>query len=348
MDVPEVIPLTPDDDNFHPVSDHPHETETFWASFHHPERRLGGWFYNQVLFNQGVCNGGAWVWDASPAGALHEVRHHGLPLVGPDDMDLRDVALPNGNHLQMLEPLQHLSGSSLRSRPLRSRSALRGVTAASLASDGRRSVLARTPFRPVHACHRPDRARTTRRSTSTPSPCATGRGDRDLVRARRAPRDGVSRPPRDPAQAAARRTARSASAMCSARRTPTRCSSRTRCRASGTAPRATSSPPATSFATACTGCCVDGERRCEFDPEHEWMRAIWLDAIDEHGRELSAVGELVSHHGEHGQGTGYFHWAWNGMARTARSARTSRTRVEKCWKRCRAAGLWRTKKEQRA
>ena len=28
------------------------------------------------------------------------------------------------------------------------------------------------------------------------------------------------------------------------------------------------------------------------------MRTIWLEAIDEHGRELSAVGEVVSHHGD--------------------------------------------------
>jgi hypothetical protein len=73
VDRPEVVALTPDDDAFHAISDHPYETETFWASFHDPERKLGGWFYNQVLFNQGICNGGAWVWDGSEAGALYEV-----------------------------------------------------------------------------------------------------------------------------------------------------------------------------------------------------------------------------------------------------------------------------------
>ena len=106
MDRPEVIPLTPDDDKFHPYGDHPYETETFWASFHHPERRLGGWFYNQVLFNQDINNGGVWVWDGSPAASLHQVNQHGLPLVDKDAMDLRDVLLPNGNHIEMLEPLQ--------------------------------------------------------------------------------------------------------------------------------------------------------------------------------------------------------------------------------------------------
>src|SRR5215213_6394547 len=105
MDKAQVIPITEDDDRFHPYSTHPYETETFWVSFHWPERRLGGWLYNQVLFNQGVCHGGAWVWDDSPAGALYEVNQRDLPLVDKDQLDLRDVRLPNGNHIQMIEPL---------------------------------------------------------------------------------------------------------------------------------------------------------------------------------------------------------------------------------------------------
>ena len=60
------------------------------------------------------------------------------------------------------------------------------------------------------------------------------------------------------------------------------------------------------------GLLVAGNRRCEFDEEHGWMRKIWLEATDEHDREVTAVGELVSHHGESGQGTGYFHWEWDG------------------------------------
>src|SRR4051812_43062195 len=60
--------VTDDDDGFHDDSElgsgHPWWTETFWTSFNVPERRMGGWFYNQVLKNQGehgLCNGGAWV-----------------------------------------------------------------------------------------------------------------------------------------------------------------------------------------------------------------------------------------------------------------------------------------------
>jgi hypothetical protein len=105
VDKPEVIPLRADDDNFHAYSSHPYETETFWVSFHQPERKPGGWFYNQVLFNQGICNGGAWVWDGSPSGALYRVSQQALPLVDKDDLDLRDIELPNGNRIEMLEPL---------------------------------------------------------------------------------------------------------------------------------------------------------------------------------------------------------------------------------------------------
>jgi hypothetical protein len=62
------------------------------------------------------------------------------------------------------------------------------------------------------------------------------------------------------------------------------------------------------------GLLVDGNRRAEFDPEMGWMRRITLEAIDEHGRELSAVGELVAHHGERGQGSALFHWQWDGAS----------------------------------
>ena len=69
----------------------------------------------------------------------------------------------------------------------------------------------------------------------------------------------------------------------------------------------------------------------------DWMRKIWLDAVDEHGRELSAVGELVSHHGERGQGTGYFHWEWNGAHGYGEDQSTARGEVLDA---LRAAGLW--------
>ena len=102
--------VEPADDGFHEHgegSDHPWWLETFWTSFNVPERKLGGWLYNQVLLNQGdngLCNGGVWVWDASDAPFLYERNETELPMpAGP--RDLRDIDLPNGNRIKMLEPL---------------------------------------------------------------------------------------------------------------------------------------------------------------------------------------------------------------------------------------------------
>jgi len=106
-----VIPLvTAEDDRFHSASDHWWETETAWFSFNLPERRIGGWFYSQVLPTQQVCNGGAWVWDDSSAPALYEANHRGLRISPLETLDLRDVELPNGNHIQALEPLTTYRG----------------------------------------------------------------------------------------------------------------------------------------------------------------------------------------------------------------------------------------------
>ncbi|MGE0881277.1 MAG: hypothetical protein AB7L13_15530 [Acidimicrobiia bacterium] len=95
--------LTEADDQWHDHSQHWWETETNWWSFNVPERRLGGWLYTQVLAVQGVCNGGAWVWDDSDAGAVYERNERGLPF--PDRGDLRHITFPNGVSVEMLEPL---------------------------------------------------------------------------------------------------------------------------------------------------------------------------------------------------------------------------------------------------
>jgi len=100
---PEEIPITPLDDQWHEHTQHWFETETTWWSFNVPERRMGGWLYTQVLAVQGTCNGGAWVWDDSRAGALYEQRHQGLPF--PDRGDLTNCTFPNGNHVEVLQPL---------------------------------------------------------------------------------------------------------------------------------------------------------------------------------------------------------------------------------------------------
>jgi hypothetical protein len=97
----------PDDDgfHFHLLSERWWETETSWFSFHHPGRRLGGWFYTMVRPNIGTVAGGAWVWDDTawlPWEVLYSTNYSALQL--PAGADLRDVELPTGVKIRVVEP----------------------------------------------------------------------------------------------------------------------------------------------------------------------------------------------------------------------------------------------------
>jgi hypothetical protein len=97
----------PEDDGFHTavMSDRWWETETAWFSFHVPERRLGGWFYSMFRPNIGTVAGGAWVWDDSamlPWDVLYSTNYTALQL--PAGSDLRDVTLPTGVRMKVIEP----------------------------------------------------------------------------------------------------------------------------------------------------------------------------------------------------------------------------------------------------
>jgi len=97
----------PDDDGLHTahMSDRWWETETSWFSFCHPERKLGGWFYSMFRPNIGTVAGGAWVWDDSahlPWEVLYSANYTALRL--DPTTDLRDATLPNGVRIEVLEP----------------------------------------------------------------------------------------------------------------------------------------------------------------------------------------------------------------------------------------------------
>ena len=101
--------FSPRDDRFHFVEmgNEWWATETSWFSFHHPERRLGGWFYTMVRPNIGTVAGGAWVWDDSahlPWEVLYSTNYSAQPL--PRDQDLDDCRLPNGVGIKVVEPGQ--------------------------------------------------------------------------------------------------------------------------------------------------------------------------------------------------------------------------------------------------
>jgi hypothetical protein len=56
-----------------------------------------------------------------------------------------------------------------------------------------------------------------------------------------------------------------------------------------------------------------GSRTIELAPDTKFIRRIQLEATAALGRELSATGEMVSHHGERGPGgAALFHWEWTG------------------------------------
>jgi hypothetical protein len=99
--------FTPDDDafHFHALSDRWWETETAWFSFHHAERRLGGWLYTMVRPNIGTVAGGAWIWDDGawlPWEVLYSANYSALEL--PADTDLRHATLPTGVSIRVVEP----------------------------------------------------------------------------------------------------------------------------------------------------------------------------------------------------------------------------------------------------
>ena len=97
----------PADDRFHfdQLGDDWWATETAWFSFHHPERRLGGWLYTMARPNIGTVAGGAWVWDGTatmPWDVPYSANYTALHL--PADADLTDVTLPTGVSIKALKP----------------------------------------------------------------------------------------------------------------------------------------------------------------------------------------------------------------------------------------------------
>ena len=96
------------DDEFHfdQMSDRWWETETAWFSFCHPERKIGGWLYSMFRPNIGTVAGGAWIWDDTahlPWEVPYSANYTALRL--PRDQKLTDIKLPTGVSIRMLEPL---------------------------------------------------------------------------------------------------------------------------------------------------------------------------------------------------------------------------------------------------
>ena len=300
--------LTADDDRFHPASDHWWETETAWFSFNIPERRIGGWFYNQVLATQQVCNGGAWVWDASEAGALYERNEQGLPLPPMDQLDLRDVSLPNGNHLQMIEPLRRYRVTYADPGRFEADLEFRGIMAPNSHPLGTAPFWKGRHFdQPMHVTGEivlngetlavdclSVRDRSWGPRPQGPDP-RKPRVDRPKRPSRPRPVEGVGYPFATASEGEGWLTY--------------------------TRPTITDGQPSDELSTGYLlrdgtyGHLVSGRRRIWLDPTTQWVSRIELEATDEHGRELEAEGTLVSRHGSETtpSGTGLFSWHWHGL-----------------------------------
>jgi len=292
--------LLPRDDALHPHSDDWWETETAWFSFNVPERRLGGWLYTQLLPVQGTCNGGAWVWDDSPAGARYEANHRGLPL--PPHVDLRDAALPNGNVLRVLEPLTRYELRYADPGKLEVELTFDAVMAP------HSHPLGVGPFWKGRHFDQPGRVHghVALHGERIAVDCFAGRdrswGPRPMGPDPRSPRRASPhpRPARPKTGVGYALATASPSESFVAYTLP--CEDGTDDVSAGYLWRDGAYAPL-----------VRGWRRATFDPSTRWITSLHVEAFDELGRELVADGELVARHGERGpSGTGLFRWRWDG------------------------------------
>jgi hypothetical protein len=299
--------LTPDDDAFHPASDHWWETETAWFSFSIPERRIGGWFYNQVLATQGVCNGGAWVWDDSPVGALYERRVQGHPLPDLAELDLRDVELPTGCRITMLEPLSRYRVRYRDQDEFEADLDFRGIMPPNS------HPLGVAPFWRGRHFDQPMHVTGTIRlhGEELAVNCFATR-DRSWGPRPLGP---------DPRKPAAERKAPSSSRPREGVGYPFATASRRDSWLIYTRPTIVDGVASDDVATGYLlrdgvyAHVTAGSRRTHLDPTTKWIDRIEVEATDELGRRLQATGMLVARHGAErtSSGTGLFRWEWDGL-----------------------------------
>ena len=316
--------VAPEDDAFHndfEGADHPWWTETFWASFNVPERKMGGWFYNQVQPNQGehgVCNGGAWVWDDSDVPALYERHENGLALPA-GNLDLRDIALPNGNSLRVIEPLMKYELRYADPGRFEADLLLEGVMAPNPHPAGcapfwkgrhwdqamRVTGEIRLPGEviPVDCLSVRDRSWSPRRPRDSAAANDSSGGrkpQRKPAPSTQSAISDVSKPLRKPFNIGYIFGTASASDAFLVYTMVIE----------GEEQRGDFTNTGYLVRDGIWAHLVEGERRCLVDPDTGWIWRIEYEGVDSLGRELQVEGEQVSNHGT---ATGLFLWKWNGV-----------------------------------
>jgi hypothetical protein len=304
--------LTEADDNWHGHSPHWWETETAWFTFNVPERRMCGSLYVKARSVQQTCDGGAWVWDGSPAGAVYDVQPVGLPF--PDrGGDLRDLTSPNGVTIKMLEPLMKYHTTYRDPGKFEADLVHEGIVAPHSHPVGAWPYWnSRHLDQPMHTT-----GRIVLLGEEIPIDCYTIR-DRSW-----GPRPEGPTPPDKKLEPGSwtfnERPARAAypysvGYMYGAQDAQ-------EAFLVGTSPFVGEEGAASDEMDPGAGYLVrggtyaplvTGYRETELDPVHKWVQRVHIEAVDALGRELVVDGEMLSRWGEQdGSGAAFFHWTWD-------------------------------------
>jgi hypothetical protein len=272
-----------------------------------------------VLKNQGehgTCNGGAWVWDASDVPALYEHRASNLAMP-PGPRDLRNISLPNGNCIEVLEPLMKYRMTYADPGKLETDLMFTGIMEpnphpAGCAPfwKGRHwdQAMQVTGEIVLHGERIAVDCYSVRdRSWSPRRPRDSARAN-DTSGGRQAPRQAaasaewldVSKPVHKPFNigyifgTASARDAFLVYTMI----------------IEGEEERGDFTNTGYLVRDGVWAHLVEGQRRCLVDPDRGWIWRIEYQGVDTLGRRLEVQGEQVSNHAT---ATGLFHWQWNGV-----------------------------------
>jgi hypothetical protein len=263
-----------------------------------------------VLATQQVCNGGAWVWDDSEAPALYERNLRDLPLPPVSTLDLRNVELPNGNHIEMLEPLTAYRLRYSDPGNFEADLTLRGLMPPNSHPIGYPPFWRGRHFdQPMHVT-----GHVVLNGEQLDVDCFAGR-DRSW-----GPRP-MGPDPRKPKKAEAAPTPPRVARAPEGVGYPFAAATPDDSWLVYTRPTIVDGVASDELSTGYLlregkyAHLVSGRRRTWIDPSTQWITRIEVEATDELGRKLTAEGELVSRHGAAGSpsGTGLFRWEWDGL-----------------------------------